>query len=275
MCRENTELIKKKLFEVFGEEYSRANELVNQILDMDILSDSDSLTKLRDATEMLHASFLQLKSLSDPIDMDGHAYIWRPILLRRLDQSLRHEFFVKHPEKQPKPSDVIEFLRSRTAALERATSSATASRSSKSSKNDGKGTATTAAFATTDGGNKSKKKGSKGSKNQQQQSSQQSSNQTQQQSQTSQQQQSSSQKQKSASANREPCAFCESVEHFSRKCPELKNLDVDQRWSFVAGKRCPRCLCLSHATGEVCRFDRACSKCEKAHHKILCRATKN
>jgi len=271
---ENVDVICDKLFHTFGEDYNRENELVGTILDLPLISESDEPSKFRDSTDRVHAVYLQLKALPTPVDLDANPNFWRPVLLRKLDLGLRHEFFGMTSDAQPKPSRIVNFLVNKATALDRAEASATtaataAKESAKKSKKTADGSDGTAAALLSSKpqskkSNKKNKKGSNastGSSNQPTSSSSAAS--------------SSAQKQQSSSfVASEDCAFCDSRDHWSRKCPNLSKLSFDERWKKVKGIRCIQCLRSLHAQGESCPFPNVCDRCGGAHMRILCKKPK-
>ena len=90
---ENVDLICDKLFNTFGEDYNLENELVGNILDLPLISESDETSKFRDLTDRVHTVYLQLKALPTSVDLDVNPNFWRPVLLHKLDLGLGHEFF--------------------------------------------------------------------------------------------------------------------------------------------------------------------------------------
>jgi len=269
---DNATLVTDKLYSVFGEEFSRTAELTGGILDMKMIAEEDGVDKLRDASELLHATYLQFKALPNPIDIDEQAYVWTPIILRKLSMDIRTELFEKCSDARPKPSKIINFLQNKAVATERASTSASTAAAiavnEKKKKDEKKNSGGTAAALSTATTTTDKMKNNKKKSQQQQQPQQQ---QSQQQQQQQQQQKPQQQKEMKKKTLNEDCAFCGKNDHWSRKCTELMHMTIDMRWAAVNGKRCPRCLRDLHKQGETCPVSAACYRCGGAHAACLCK----
>ena len=68
----------------------------------------------------------------------------------------------------------------------------------------------------------------------------------------------------------EKCLWCGSADHKRFKCQKLSKLSVKERSNLVRQKkRCFNCLGTDHMISN-CPSDRACRKCDKKHHTLLC-----